>query len=85
MSNGGVTFYMVLEDAAGNTWGSMYATTPENTFVYTIEFAPVMEAVTPVEGVVTLGENQNFILTVDAYDLDLYSLEIDHSFEGTLS
>gem|GEM_PF-2543235 len=33
---GGITFYVVLKDTAGNQWGTMYGTTPENTFAYTI-------------------------------------------------
>ena len=45
IANGGITFYMVLEDLAGNTWGTMYGTTPENTYIYTItldDVAPIM-------------------------------------------
>ncbi len=47
IANGGITFYMVLNDSAGNQWGSMYSVTPENTFVYTItldDIAPEMAA-----------------------------------------
>ncbi len=33
-SNGGITFYLVLKDMEGNTWGSMSPTTPANTFKY---------------------------------------------------
>jgi hypothetical protein len=36
VSNGGITFYVVLKDRSGNQWGTMYGTTPENTFAYTI-------------------------------------------------
>ncbi len=36
IGHGGITFYVVLEDTAGNQWGTMYGTTPENTFAYTI-------------------------------------------------
>jgi hypothetical protein len=39
----GVTFYMVLIDEAGNTWGSMYTVTPENTFAYTFEVSNTLE------------------------------------------
>ena len=84
----GATFYLVLHDQAGNQWGSMYDVTPENTFAYSFvrdEVAPVMEAVTPERGVVYLAGGENFVLTVDASDLNLCSLEVDHSFEGTLS
>jgi len=83
----GVTFYLVLFDQAGNTWGSMYDVTPENTFAYTLirdDVDPVLEAVTPERGVVYLAGGENFVLTVDALDLNLYSLEVDHSYEGTL-
>ena len=48
------------------------------------DVAPLMTAVTPTEGLVTLGLDDTFVLTVDAFDLNLYELEIDHSFEGTL-
>lgn len=37
ITNGGIIFYMVLEDLGGNTWGSMDPTTEENTFSYTFE------------------------------------------------
>jgi hypothetical protein len=53
-------------------------------FVILDTIAPVMEAVLPAEGVVTLAADEAFVLTVDAFDLNLYELEIDHSFEGTL-
>ena len=36
VANGGITFYVVLKDEVGNQWGTMYGTTPENTFAYTI-------------------------------------------------
>jgi|GEM_PF-1191965 len=36
VANGGITFYLVIKDAAGNAWGSMYDITDENTFIYTI-------------------------------------------------
>jgi len=52
----GVTFYLVLKDAEGNTWGPMSPTTSENTFVYTVirdDVAPVMEAVTPRKAMFT--------------------------------
>lgn len=83
----GITFYLVLKDETGNTWGSMYSTTPENTFEYDLildDVAPVMEAVTPAEGDVYLAGGENFVLTIDALDTNLYSLEIDHSMEGSL-
>ncbi len=87
IANGGITFYMVLTDMVGNQWGTMYGTTPDNTYVYTItldDVAPVMEDVAPGEGLVTLGLDDTFVLIVDALDPNLYELEIDHSFEGTL-
>lgn len=36
VSKGGITFYLVIEDLAGNTFGTMYGTQPENTFAYTV-------------------------------------------------
>jgi len=39
IANGGITFYVVLKDDAGNVWGSMDPTTASNTFVYTIPAA----------------------------------------------
>jgi len=83
----GVTFHLVLHDKAGNTWGSMFGTTPDNTYAYTFvrdDVPPVMDLVTPERGVVYLADGENFVLTVDAFDLNLHSLEVDHSFEGTL-
>ncbi len=41
ITNGGITFYMVLKDLAGNTWGSMSPTTDANTYIYTIELDEV--------------------------------------------
>jgi hypothetical protein len=37
--NHGITFYIVLKDASGNQWGTMYGTTPENTFAYNVTMA----------------------------------------------
>ena len=42
VTNGGVTFYLVIKDVAGNQWGTMYGTTPDNTFAYTFERADVV-------------------------------------------
>ena len=81
----GVTFYLVLKDAEGNTWGSMEPTTPANTFAYSVirdDVAPIMEAVTPPEGDVYLAGGENFVLTVDALDTNLFKLEVDHSMEA---
>jgi hypothetical protein len=36
VAKGGITFYLVLVDEAGNKWGSMDPTTPENTFKYNV-------------------------------------------------
>jgi len=68
-----------IEDLAGNPLATLSAT-----LIVTDQTAPVMEAVTPAEGLITLGLDDTFILTVDAFDLNLYELEIDHSFEGSL-
>ena len=40
VANGGITFYLVLLDEAGNQWGSMDPTAPENTFAYTVTQQP---------------------------------------------
>ncbi len=40
---GGVTFYMVLIDEAGNAWGSMSPPTGENTYAYTFEVTNTLE------------------------------------------
>ncbi|HQE65720.1 MAG TPA: hypothetical protein PLE05_02695, partial [Bacillota bacterium] len=34
--NGGITFYLVIKDMAGNQFGSMYDVTDENTFAYVV-------------------------------------------------
>ncbi|MEA4846925.1 MAG: S-layer homology domain-containing protein [Clostridiaceae bacterium] len=44
VDNGGITFYIVIKDTAGNQFGSMYETTPENTFAYNVETAGGIEA-----------------------------------------
>jgi len=86
-----VKFYIVIKDTAGNQWGSMYEVTDENTFAYTVTraeapdtTAPTLVSVTPAEGNVELAHDANFVLTVAASDENLYELEVDHSFEGTL-
>ena len=43
ITNGGITFYLVLEDLEGNQWGTMYGTTPENTFAYTLTVTNTLE------------------------------------------
>ncbi|HPS33522.1 MAG TPA: putative Ig domain-containing protein, partial [Anaerolineaceae bacterium] len=43
ITNGGITFYFVLQDTEGNQWGTMYGTTPENTFVYTLTVTNTLE------------------------------------------
>lgn len=45
---------------------------------------PVMEEVLPAEGALVLGPDDTFVLTVDAMDDFLYSLELDHSMEAVL-
>ena len=49
------------------------------TIIVTDGVSPILEAVTPARGNVYLAAGQNFVLTVDAADDNLYSLEIDHS------
>jgi len=46
--------------------------------------APTLESVSPAVGAVLLGADDNFVLTVDAADDNLYELEIDHSMQATL-
>ena len=36
VTNGGITIYIVVEDLAGNQFGSMYTVTADNTFAYTV-------------------------------------------------
>ena len=36
VTNGGITIYIVVEDLAGNQFGSMYTVTEDNTFAYTV-------------------------------------------------
>jgi len=36
VAQGNISFYVVLKDLNGNQWGTMYGTTPDNTFNYTI-------------------------------------------------
>jgi len=84
IANSGITFYIVLKDQAGNTWGSMSPTTEENTFPYTFTrdmTLPTLESVNPVEGAVVLTALDTFVWEVDAADSgdNLYELEIDHS------
>jgi parallel beta-helix repeat protein len=84
INNGGITFYIVLKDIAGNQWGTMFGTTPANTFAYTFDnVAPELVAVTPATGA-QCQAGGNFVWKVQASDANLYSLEVDHSMEGTL-
>ena len=45
---------------------------------------PTLDGVTPLEGAVVLGVGENFVLTVDGNDRQLFELEVDHSLEGLL-
>ncbi|MGI6577173.1 MAG: S-layer homology domain-containing protein [Eubacteriales bacterium] len=57
----------------------------ESNFEFKVDtIAPELIEVTPTEGSVELAQNENFVLTVQALDTNLYELEVDHSFEGTL-
>jgi len=67
----------VVEDLYGNPWANVPVS-----LVVVDGTDPVMEAVLPAEGLITLGLDDTFVLTVDAFDLNLYELEIDHSFGG---
>ena len=89
VANGGITFYIVIKDDVGNQWGTMYGTTPENTFIYSItreDTMPTLESVDPAEGPVALNATDTFVWTVDAEDLgdNLYELEIDHNMSSSL-
>jgi hypothetical protein len=86
VAKGGITFYLVIKDEAGNQWGSMYDVTDENTFVYHISqlpapdtTPPVLVEVTPPEGDVVLAHDETFVWTVQASDENLYELEVDHN------
>lgn len=83
-----VTFYAVLHDQAGKTWGSMDPTEDFNTFEYSIVFdntAPTLESWTPAKDMTyMLTPSGDFVLTVDAMDVNLFGLELDHSLEGVL-
>jgi hypothetical protein len=86
LGKGGITFYLVIKDKAGNQWGSMYDVTDENTFVYEVTrlpepdtAAPVFKGVEPGEGKVELAYNENFVWSVQASDENLYELEVDHN------
>ena len=65
VANEGVTFYLVIKDEAGNEWGTMYGTTPENTFSYTITQAadPIAEALDVIN---------TYMLTDGVYDEGWY-------------
>jgi hypothetical protein len=79
--------YVVVEDLAGNEFGTMYGTTPENTFVYTLERdidAPVLGEFTPAEGEVILGDGETFVWTIQFTDPNLAAIEIDHSMENSI-
>lgn len=79
--------YVVVEDLAGNEFGTMYGTTPDNTFEYTLERdvdAPVLGNVTPNEGEIILSEDDTFIWTIQFDDPNLVAIEVDHNFEGIL-
>lgn len=45
---------------------------------------PVLESVLPAEGEVFLSEGETFKLTVDAFDENLFELEVDNTLEPTL-
>ena len=78
----------LLHDQAGKTWGSMDPTTEDNTFAYSIVFdntAPALESWTPAKDMTyMLTPSGDFVLTVDAMDVNLFGLELDHSLEGVL-
>ena len=81
-----VAFYAVLHDQAGKTWGSMDPTTEDNTFAYSIVFdntAPALESWTPAKDMTyMLTPSGDFVLTVDAMDVNLFGLELDHSWKA---
>ncbi|MFA7628618.1 MAG: Ig-like domain-containing protein, partial [Candidatus Dojkabacteria bacterium] len=68
VSAGGVTFYIVLYDQAGNSWGSMSPPTAANTFAYILDVineAPVVEDIT-----VTTEEDISVEITLLATDVN---------------
>lgn len=83
-----VVFYAVLHDQAGKTWGSMDPTEDFNTFEYSIVFdntAPTLDSWSPIKDMTyMLTPSGDFVVTVDANDVNLYELEIDNSLEPGL-
>ncbi len=69
--------------------GILEKTTPStNTFVFNLS-NPILNnpSIYPSSGIINLKHNESFKLSIDAGNFtnyDLYSLEVDHSLEGTL-
>lgn len=96
IANKGITFYLVLKDTKGNTWGSMYEVNESNTFAYNVSVAyngPVNGIITDdgpkITGIVNfLGEEDLIIsgsftaLTADNYTP--FEGELDGSIKGTV-
>jgi ABC-type transporter Mla MlaB component len=68
VAKGGITFYLVIKDEAGNQWGSMYDVTDENTFKYTVtQAAPLVstyEFEYTLPGKVIAGEEYTVPVTI---------------------
>lgn len=72
------SFHFKVKDDAGNYSNyEVVAFAIENEKLDTTE--PVLVEVTPAEGVVELAHDATFVLTVEAYDDNLYELEVDHN------
>jgi hypothetical protein len=81
VNNGGITFYLVLVDEAGNKWGSMDPTTPENTFAYNVTQDEAPEVSTykfsyEVPGGIVAGEEVEVDVTFATVE------EGDYGYEG---
>jgi SH3-like domain-containing protein len=81
VEKGGITFYLVLVDDAGNKWGSMDPTTPENTFAYNVTQDEAPEVSTykfsyEVPGGIVAGEEVEVDVTFATVE------EGDYGYEG---
>jgi hypothetical protein len=95
VEEGGITFYLVIKDEAGNQWGSMYDVTDENTFKYTVtQAAPLVstyEFEYTLPGKVIAGEEYTVPVTIEpetvgdfGYDSVRFNVEVTTPDGATL-
>lgn len=60
LANGGITFYIEVNDVDGNFFGDMFNVTPENTFDYTFEYGPYDKDSCKKGGWMNFGESHGF-------------------------